>query len=576
MLRPRCFSVRLAVLIIFFMIFGSVAVPCFAQSDDTYQYCFLEAVCQQEKGNHAEAYELLERCRQIRPNSSEVFYMLSRYYYFLNKPKLAREMIEKAGELAPKNDYYQELIAEYCIQDKEYDKAIAALERIYDNDHERGDVLERLVQLGSSTENYDKAIWALNKLEVLDGKSERISLSKYRIYLDQKKDREALDELQALANTYFNDLNYKVLLGDYYVQHDRFDEARAIYGEVLGQEPLNMSAQASLYRYFIAKDDRDSSEVLMQTMLTNPSYKSDEKVSLIAWAIGENRKAGKDSVENIKLFRTVLAQPQENATMQRLYANYLEYINMPKDTIVNAYEQVYAMEPDNEEAVAKLISYAWEDKNFDRAIELCRPARQYHPEELLFYYYEGLAQFQKEDRDAAIDVFERGISTINDKSNPEIVSDFYAILGDLYYQKGMKKAAYCAYDSCLQWKEDNIGCLNNYAYYMSVEGIELERAEKMSYKTIRQEKDNSTYLDTYAWILFKMKRYAEARIYIDKAVEHIDTTVVNTEIYSHAGDIYALNNEIEKAVEFWNQALTLTPNDKLLQKKIRKRKYYTK
>ena len=202
--------------------------------------------------------------------------------------------------------------------------------------------------------------------------------------------------------------------------------------------------------------------------------------------------------------------------------------------------------------------------------------RQYHPEELLFYYYEGLAQFQKEDRDAAIDVFQRGISTINDKSNPEIVSDFYAILGDLYYQKGMKKAAYCAYDSCLQWKKDNIGCLNNYAYYMSVEGIELERAEKMSYKTIRQEKENSTYLDTYAWILFKMKRYAEARIYIDKAVEHIDTTVVNTEIYSHAGDIYALNNEIEKAVEFWNKALTLTPNDKLLQKKIRKRKYYTK
>ncbi|MDO5446790.1 MAG: tetratricopeptide repeat protein, partial [Prevotellaceae bacterium] len=173
-----------------------------------------------------------------------------------------------------------------------------------------------------------------------------------------------------------------------------------------------------------------------------------------------------------------------------------------------------------------------------------------------------------------IDVFQRGVSTIDEKTSPSLASDFYALLGDLYYQEGMKREAYCAYDSCLQWQEDNIGCLNNYAYYLSIEDKDLDRAEKMSYKTIKKDKENSTYIDTYAWILFKQKRYSEARIYIDKAIEHLDSISSTTEIYDHAGDIYYYNGETDKAVEFWNKALQLQPDDKLLQKKIRKRKYF--
>ena len=82
-----------------------------------------------------------------------------------------------------------------------------------------------------------------------------------------------------------------------------------------------------------------------------------------------------------------------------------------------------------------------------------------------------------------------------------MVSDFYALMGDILQQKGNTNEAYAAYDSCLQWKDDNIGCLNNYAYYLSLENKNLSKAEQMSYKTVKAEPKNSTYLDTYAWIL---------------------------------------------------------------------------
>jgi tetratricopeptide (TPR) repeat protein len=202
---------------------------------------------------------------------------------------------------------------------------------------------------------------------------------------------------------------------------------------------------------------------------------------------------------------------------------------------------------------------------------MCKDARQYNPDEMAFYYYQGMAYYRKEDHDHALEAFQNGISVITDESNPAIVSDFYAVMGDLLHQKNREREAFAAYDSCLQWKPDNIGCLNNYAYYLSELGQELDKAENMSLKAIKAEPKNGTYLDTYAWILFMQKRYSEARIYIDQAVQN-DTTKSSV-ILEHAGDIYALNNDMEKAMEFWLKAQQEDPDNKLLNRKIKRKKY---
>ena len=114
-------------------------------------------------------------------------------------------------------------------------------------------------------------------------------------------------------------------------------------------------------------------------------------------------------------------------------------------------------------------------------------------------------------------------------------------------------------------------CLNNYAYYLSELGQQLNKAEQMSYKTIKAEPKNATYLDTYAWILFMQQRYAEAKVYIEQALQNdSDSSAV---IIEHAGDIYIQNKEPERAVELWKQALTKDPGNKVLIRKIKQRKY---
>ena len=175
---------------------------------------------------------------------------------------------------------------------------------------------------------------------------------------------------------------------------------------------------------------------------------------------------------------------------------------------------------------------------------------------MAFYYFMGLAYYQKDERDKALEMFRKGVSEINSQSNADIVSDFYAMMGDILYQKGWSAEAFAAYDSCLVWRENNIECLNNYAYYLSERGENLHKAEQMSYRTVKAEPKNATFLDTYAWILFMQGRYAEAQIYIEQA-----------------GDIYAHNNNIGKALEYWQKALKTGSKSVLLPRKIKLKKY---
>ena len=284
-----------------------------------------------------------------------------------------------------------------------------------------------------------------------------------------------------------------------------------------------------------------------------------------------NEEQGGDSTLILNLFRQMLARPQEDGDIASLCAAYMGLKNMPNDSIIPVLEQVLAVEPDNAAARLQLVSFAWNEENHDRVIALCKEARQYNPEEMAFYYYQGMTYYKKGDKDEALSAFQNGIGVINEESNPDIVSDFYAVMGDLLQQKGLSRQAFEAYDSCLQWKDDNIMCLNNYAYYLSVRGEQLERAEQMSYKTVKAEPKNATYLDTYAWILFMQKRYAEAKIYIEQALQNdSDTTAVITE---HAGDIYMMNKDTGRALELWRQAQQDDAGNKILAKKIRLKKY---
>lgn len=545
-----------------------------------YDAFFLEAICERAKGNNDAAFDLLRHCVEIDSTKSEAYFYLAQYYGALKQREQAIVYIEKAANLEPTNSTYQETLANTYINLRQYDKAAAVLETLYDKHRDRDDVLGVLVQLYEEQQEYEAAIETLAKLETVEGKSERLSYAKSNFYTQLGDKKAAINEMKRLADQYPNDQYYRGLYANTLFVNGQKKKALELYNDILRIEPENRNALLALLAYEKDEGDPDKAAALTEQVLLSKNITSQDRILLMRQEIGQSEQEGGDSTRVLYLFHKMLEQPQMDADIATLCATYMHLKQMPNDTISAVLEQVLQVAPDDAPARLQLVNYAWQADDMARVITLCQDARQYNPDEMAFYYYQGMAYYRQDQLDQALNAFQNGISVINEESDTDIVSDFYAVMGDILHQKGLDEEAFAAYDSCLVWKDDNIGCLNNYAYYLSEKDMQLDKAEHMSYRAIKAEPKNATYLDTYAWILFKQQRYAEAKIYIDQTLQcDTDSSAV---LLEHAGDIYFHVGDKERALLLWQQALDRIEADpkgkvddrrQILTRKIKLKKY---
>ena len=536
-----------------------------------YDYFFLEAMRLKEKKDYASAFGLLQHCLDIHPNAASALYEVSQYYMFLRQVPQGQEALEKAVANAPDNYWYSQGLASLYQQQNELDKAITLLEQMVVRFPAKQDPLFNLLDLYGRQEKYDKVISTLNRLEKHMGKNEQLSMEKFRIYLQMKDDKKAFQEIESLVQEYPMDMRYQVILGDVYLQNGKKQEAYDVYQKVLAAEPDNPMAIFSMASYYKQTGQEELYQQQLDTLLLNKKVTPDTKVGVMRQMIVENEQADKDSTQIIALFDRIMKQEQDDPQIPMLYAQYLLSKNMEAES-VPVLEQVVDLDPTNNAARMMLIGAAVKKEDYKQIIKVCEPGIEATPDALEFYYYLAVAYNQAEKPDSVISICKRALEHKTADGKKEIVSEFYSILGDMYHTQKQMKEAYAAYDSALVYNPSNIGALNNYAYYLSVERRDLDKAEEMSYKTVKAEPNNATYLDTYAWILFEKGNYAEARIYIDNAMksEGGDKSDV---IVEHCGDIYYMTGDVDGALTYWKKALEMGSESKTLRQKIEKKKY---
>ena len=158
----------------------------------------------------------------------------------------------------------------------------------------------------------------------------------------------------------------------------------------------------------------------------------------------------------------------------------------------------------------------------DRAVSLSREKRRgdtsgkegykYVPDQKDIYMYVAVASAQTKSYDEDLSMLETGLNYV-EENDAGTKSFFYGQMGDVYHSAGDKEKSYEMYEKALSNNASNIPVLNNYSYFLAMEGRDLDKAERMSAQTVKAEPDNATYLDTYAWIFFKQGNYSLARIY---------------------------------------------------------------
>lgn len=547
-------------------------------AEKRYRYMYIEAVRQQNAENYIEAFELFRRCHELKPDAAETNYALAVFYLSMGRDTVGISHLERAVKAEPENTEFAERLAQTYLYRNRLTEAIEVYERLSKMQPTRTDYLEMLTRIYEQQRDYDNLLNVFSRLEVQEGQTEEITLAKMQVHSLMGDQDGAYKELKSLTDAHPNDMNLQVMMGNWLLGNGRKDEALATFLKVHSEEPDNAKGQMSLMDYYRGEGNTEEADKLLYEMLVNPNTEPSTRIILMRDWLRDSEQNGGDSARIVDLFNRVLALPQTTTEVAEMKTAYLTLKDAPRDSIRAGWERVLEISPEYVPARLQLIQMMWADTIDENVVRECKKATEYIPDEPVLYYYLGVAQYMTKDYKGSIETLRRGVGVITKETSKDMASNLYEMLGDVLQKQQRKEEAFVAYDSCLVYDPDKVVCLNNYAYYLSCENRELKKAEKMSYRAITAEANNSTYLDTYAWILYKQQRYDEACIYIDRALQ-CDTLEEeqNGEILDHAGDIYYQLGRKEEALEMWQKALPLgVENEAVLRKKIQKKKLLTK
>ena len=222
------------------------------------------------------------------------FYLLAPYLPHKKNDSLALACLQKAASLRPDNATFTERLGQFYINSGNFDKAIETYERLTSNskDRDNDDALSILGQLYNRKKDFHGVLRTLERLEQINGVTEETTLSKVRAYemLDNKN--AAYKALKQLSDDHPNDVNYRLMLGNWLMQNQKESAAHKIFTEVLAEDPDNSFAQASLYDYYRAKNDEAMAIQVRDKMLISPKTEAETKLSIMRQVVQENEREG--------------------------------------------------------------------------------------------------------------------------------------------------------------------------------------------------------------------------------------------------------------------------------------------
>ena len=543
------------------------------QTRKKFDYFYLEALRLKESDKHSEAYTALQYALKIDSTSSAALALLANYYLFLRQDSLAVGALQKALDYSPQNFDYKVSLANIYREMGHFTKSTGLYESLVAEQPDRPELHFYLSDLYLRQNQIDKAIQSLDALENTIGMNEALSVQKYKLYLAVDQTDNAVNELEKLAAKNPLEAKYQILIGDFFLENDEPDKALIYYEKANKIDPQNPYYIVSMANYYEKKGDMEAATKEIESALKNRLLDIDTKISILGKFIGERLTNKKDVESADFLIKTLMEQHSQEKELNLMYGQFL--ISQDKwEEARFQFQLVTEADPENLLAWRLLMNIAIKEENPDEVIRICNSALAIFPDNTELLFYKGSAYYQLKNYPDALAVFLDGIQYIPEE-DIQSLSMFYGQIGDLHHQMNNKEEAYRSYDQALEFNPNNVHVLNNYAYFLSLDKEQLDKAERMSGKCVQMQPNEPTYIDTYAWVFFQKGNYSLAKFYIESAISNGGSK--SPEILEHYGDILYKTGNTEKAVEQWIKALQIKDaeeNTVLLEKKIEDKMYY--
>lgn len=537
------------------------------------EYIFLEAEKQRNMGRDDAFHHLLQYAHSLDPENSAIAYYLG--YSRLMKSNLSvsdslfsssLRMMRKHVDAHPEDKYEAMLYANGNMIANQVQEGLRVLKIQAERNPHNVEVQLSIADAYARLEDYRNAIAAYDSVQQWQGQSVQLSARKVRAYQALNDTVGAIGEMRSLLATAPRNVDYNLAMGNMMLMFGERDSALTYYDKAQQYEPENGATYLAKAQFYNAIGDSVNYDQQTYQALVSKDLDVASKVEVLADYARHLLVAKDSSARTENLFKVLIEQHPNEPQIRMLFSDYLA----AKDDMKGAAEQMdYAvnLDPTDAQVWNRLLVLNIISENYEAAIAAGDRAIELNPNDIELYGYIAPAYYNIKQYDKAIEVYKKALAAV-DSTDTEHRSMFLGGMGDAKFSMGDTIGAFALYDQAIEFDPNNVSILNNYAYFLTLCNRDLDKAERMSAKTVQAEPQNATFLDTYAWVFYKRKEYTMAQLYIEMAIKNERRP--SSDIYDHYGDILLAVGNKQEALKQWKKALELDAGNKELLEKVEK------
>ena len=538
-----------------------------SSDDRSFVKYLIDATGAKVSGDLYSADSLFKKCLEINPKSGVANFELSGIYLNLNQPQKALEYANNAVAIAPDNEWYVANLALAYKENGNHKKSAETFSKLIGIQPDKISYLFSLTEELLNGRKYQKALKVLNKIEEKIGISEDLSIQKHQIYVFLKDKKNAINELRKFVAFSPENIRGLGLLAEYYQNINKPKESKHLLEKMMFIDSSNGLVRLSLFQYYYKNGEIIKAYDELLYVMESIEVENNLKKQMLL-QISYEEKSPFNINQICRLAESYLKSDFQSSEVLLLLGN-LKMHQRKEDTACFYIRESLKINPLPFEAWTQLISSTLSRNKMEATIKDTKNAIESHPNQPFLYLALGIALNQKNKFENAIEYLEKGKELVFNNSFLE--SDFAKQIGDSYYGIKKLKIAFDYYEMSLALNSENINLLNNYSYYLALEKVNLDRAKELILKVIDKFPDNSTYNDTYGWVMFQREEYEEAEQILFNAV--IKDGGKSGEILEHYGDVLFKLDKKKKAITFWGKAKATGEYSKELIQKINENKF---
>ena len=523
--------------------------------------------------DYARAESLLKHVLAEDPENDAAMYYLGLCSLSRKDVDAAEDYLTAAAGRDSTNFWYRHALASLYAMTSRPELTIDIYEKLLKDFPKKSELYFDLVELYSSQGEYEKALNTLSEIETVFGMTESIAVFRFNLLLKMKRQEEAYKTLEQYNQKYSSPYVLSTL-AEHQLSVYNDSTALAYFDEALELAPDFSPALLGKAETLRMTRRYDEYFGVLGSYVENPSESSMAKADYLSAVLRQTDpkfiRAFVPQLDTV-ITKVVATHPKDSVTLN--LAGMYYFTTGRADNAEKYFQLNTQTYPNSLSANASYVEFLMYQQKWAELSREGRKAFEKFPSETSFLEMASMGDYNLKDYDKVLEICDKVLEVAPSDSSAVLRS--WSTKGDVYHILGQTKKAYKAYEKALKVNPDYVYVLNNYAYYLSLEGKKLSKAHDMSCKTIEAEPDNATYLDTFGWILHLLGKPEEAKTHFKRAMLYGGNE--SPVILDHYAEVLFALGEYDRAMVYWNKALNINKGEIAdLEERINMRKQQMK